>query len=242
MDGHPQGIALLIISILASGYILATFCYFFRYKTARESGHRLYLTSASLGLVATFVVEVIFLFLQTLCSFLHHLPWIRSEVDLFALPHDLVLTVSIPVCSVIYCLAYNSRTDIKSRNLKRAWGKDDFSALLDYATNTLKPIAVTLESRKVYVGLVAVTNEPDSECSHLTLLPYYSGFRDQESLHLFITNKYNAVFDYFENDADSGPPIEDLYVVLPLNKIVSSHIFNADVYDSLNKTNPLSNN
>lgn len=240
MEGNSQGTALLIVAILSSGYILATFCYYFRYKTARESGHRLYLTSASLGLVATFTAELVLLLIHSLCFFLHHLPWVKSEVNLFDLPHDLLLTVFTPVCTVIYCLIYNSRTEIKSRNLRRAWGKDDFSALLDYATQTLKPIAATLESRKVYVGLVAITNEPDSECSHLTLLPYYSGFRDQESLHLSITNKYNAVFDYFESDFDTELPIEDLYIVLPLNRIVSSHIFNADVYDSLNKENPLS--
>lgn len=240
MEGNFQGTALLIISILSSGYILATFCYFFRYRTAREAGHRLYLTSASLGLVAAFSAEILLLLIHALCSLLHHLPWVQSGIDIFNLPHDLLLTVMTPICAITYCLLYNSQEDIKSKNLKRAWDKDDFSSLLDYATQKLKPIAVTLESRKVYVGLVAVTNEPDSECSHLTLLPYYSGFRDKESLHLFITNKYNAVFDYFDSETESGPPIEDLYIVIPLNRIVSSHIFNADVYDSLNKTNPLS--
>lgn len=237
MEASSKGVALLVISILVSGYILASFCYFFRYQTARESGHRLYLTSASLGFIATIIVEFILFSLQSIATLLSHLPWVNSTIDFFAPAyHALLLGALTPTLSITYSLIYNKRKGAKNKNLRRAWEKDDFSSLLNYATQTLKPIAVTLESRKVYIGLVARTNEPDASCSHLTLLPYYSGYRDSETLHLSITNIYDSVFDYYKNDGSEAEiPIEDMYIVLPLTAIVSSHIFNADVYESLNK-------
>ena len=122
----------------------------------------------------------------------------------------------------------------KEENTIEAWDKDDFSALINRATNELKPVAITLKSRKVYIGLVARTNEPDGHQSHITILPYYSGYRDEEKLHLHITNKYTWVFKYYSDSPPKGMNIEDFYIVIPLERILSAHIFNFEIYKQIN--------
>src|SRR5690606_19877667 len=131
---------------------------------------------------------------------------------------------------------YNRQPGVRARNLARAWQKDDFSSLLSYATHNEKLIAVTLCSRKVYIGLVARTNEPQWESAHITLLPFYSGYREEKVLRLEITNTYEEVFDYFscqQSGKEAAFAVEDFYIVIPLSEIVSSHVFNPEIFQRI---------
>lgn len=157
-----------------------------------------------------------------------------SRIDPYGDRHVLFLTAFAPLAALLFTFYYNKTDGAKARNLRRAWASDDLSSLINFATEYLKPIAVTLESRKVSIGLVARTNEPDHDQGYITLLPYYSGYREHETLHLHITNRYDAVFKVID-DETSEINIEDLYIVLPLGKIVSAHIFNDAVYERVNR-------
>ena len=244
MGTDPSSTVIFVLSVVTSGYILACYCYAFRYRTAREAGHRLYLTCATLGVGLT-LVSLFLLFAVALlfCLFSHQHP--RVLLD-----HASSWELLFPVVSALNVLAaflgakiYNSREGVKYINIRRVWQKDDFSALLAYATSHSKLVAVTLRSRKVYVGLVARTNEPHWECSHITVLPFYSGFRRERDLKLQLTNRYEEVFDYFERESsEERQPdgIKDFYVVAPLSDIVSSHVFNPEIYKRLGEESVVS--
>lgn len=233
----PPGTAFLLISLLVSGYILATQCYAFKYKTARESGHRLYLTCAALGFLVALSVEILYYSIHLLSFLLSNLPWTGESLKIYGNNHTLTLSILSPIAAFLFTIFYNLPKGRKNKNLKKAWEKDDLSSLIRYATSSPegpKPIAVTLESRKIYIGLVARTNEPDAENAHLTLLPLYSGYREESNLHLHITNIYESVFDYYA-DNSSTLNIKDLYIVIPISKMVSAHIFNHEIYDEINQ-------
>ncbi|WP_290502881.1 hypothetical protein [Alcanivorax sp.] len=223
--------ALLVLSMLVAGYIPATHCYYFKYRTAREAGHRLYLTSASIGFASFLISEIILFSILRFFSFFSWLPQLSEKLTEH---HIIILIVFSFVLSVLVTWGYNNQPDSKNKNMQRVWQKDDFSMLLSHATQQLKPISVTLENRKTYVGYVARTNEPDKETSHITLLPIFSGYRDEETLHLRLTNKYKVVFShYLSSDNDTDP--EDFYIVIPVNRIISSNIFSEKVYKKISK-------
>lgn len=238
MGTAPSSTIILILSVVTAGYILACNCYAFRYSTARESGHRLYLTCTTLGFFQTFFsLLLIFLAGALYCFFARLHP--SDLTGLLARMEWLVLLISALniILSVLGAGIYNSLEGVKEKNLLRAWRKEDFSSLLAYAIKEKKLIAVTSSNRKVYIGLVARTNEPQWESSHITLLPLYSGFRREADLKLKISNRYEEVFDYFSStvDGDISSPycIEDFYVVIPLSEITASHIFNPSIYNRL---------
>lgn len=226
---------LLVLSIVTAGYILATNCFRFRYQTARESGHRLYLTCATLGGLLTFVSCSLVFVTQGVACFLLEVGELQDYLSLDVLLSGAsVLNVPLAIGG---SRLYNGRRGVKARNLSRAWQKDDFSSLLDYATHSGKLISFTLDNRKVYIGLITRTNEPHWESSHVTLLPLYSGYREEEDLSLVIKNTYEEVFDYFEcrqSGRESSFTIEDFYIVIPLSKIASSHIFNPEIFHRVN--------
>ena len=231
---NGTGAASLIILLVISGYILAVGCYAFRYRTARESGHRLYLTAASLGFASFILSAVILYLIHFLCVLLSNLPWVELSTG-FLTPENTMAFIGTfsPILSGLIAVLYNRIPGKKAKHLYQAWEGDDLSALLCYSTREFKPIAVTTISRKIYIGYVARTNEP-GEFSHITLLPLYSGYRDKDTLHLHITTEYTKVFDYYDPEKNNSTDIEDFMVVIPVSQIVSSHVFSADVYEKVN--------
>lgn len=227
---------LLVLSIVTAGYIIATHCYRFRYQTARESGHRLYLTCAVLGGLMTFLSVALLAALAGGLWLFESLCGVQAFPGV--MPENLLSTASIlniPL-ALLASRLYNRRPGVKAKNLSRAWQKDDFSSLLSYAIHNEKLVAVTLANRKVYIGLVARTNEPQWESAHVTLLPFYSGYREEKVLRLEITNTYDEVFDYFscqQSGEQSVFAVEDFYVVIPLSEIVSSHVFNPEIFQRI---------
>lgn len=227
--------ALIILSIAISGYIFSTFCYRLRYKTARESGHRLYLTCASVGWVFVLIGYALIQLVVTICTHYRFGSWLVAAISPSHEP--LFVSALSPALSTMAMVVYNSLPHSKSRNIERVWAKNDFDSLISYVTGGDKPnpLSLTLDTRKVYIGMVARTNEPDDGSSHVTLLPLFSGFRDPNSLELSLENRYDEVFDYFD-PLQNGPTtfdIRDFLLVIPLSQIVTANPFNYHIYKRL---------
>ncbi len=114
----------------------------------------------------------------------------------------------------------------KVRAIENAW-KDDLSVLLHRAIEIDKPIQVTVDTRKVYVGQIFETIEPDEDSAYLTIIPLFSGHRTEDKLELAITHKYNKVFQMFK---DRDPMVEHYRLVIPKSRIVTCHIFDYEIY------------
>ena len=107
--------------------------------------------------------------------------------------------------------------------------RDDFDSICYRALINFHPIAISLESRKVYVGFVTDTLEP-GEDSYITILPTFSGYRDPDTLEFNLDYSYDAVIGQL------GEPDSQLihyYMAFPRAKIWSLHLFNDHLYTSV---------
>lgn len=207
--------AFLALAIASVGYILATRCYLFRYSVSRQSGHKLYLTSITLGfLVMAVAMMVMWLF--------------GADSNLRSYPFKLsfiTLIIGFGASEL-----YNRKVpDAKEKALIKAWDRDDLEDVIAYSVLNKKPFSVTLETRKVYVGFVARTLEPSDDKSHLSLIPIYSGFRREPDLGLELTHRYDSIIRYLAEKESSRNQVE-YTIVIPLERIVSANIFNEDLY------------
>lgn len=188
-------------------------------------------------------IEVALFVIVMIAYIVQYLPWV-SSYNIFGVIygplHFIILSTLGPMLSLLVTGIYNSRPSTKNKNVRRAWEKDDLAAMLGAAVDSQKSIAISLDNRKVYIGLVARTNEPDYQHSSITILPLFSGYREEKTMKMIITNRYVEVFEYLEEDGPSSFPVEDFYIVLPVIRVSSCHIFNDEIYERLNPQGSLS--
>ncbi len=100
--------------------------------------------------------------------------------------------------AIIALLAYAyCQEEIKKRQ-KDDWSKDleelkKLNALLQFAVNALKQgrlVKISLKSRKVYMGIIAGEHFEHNDLEHITLIPYFSGHRDKDTLRLQLSRSY----------------------------------------------------
>jgi len=119
----------------------------------------------------------------------------------------------------------------------------EFERLMLSALDHQMPIAVTLKSRKVYVGRITGM-PPILEVQKLTdirLLPYVSGYRDEKSFAYKFTTTYVDVCQRIldaavQGDEWNGDPIfkrlrlQNFEIVIPLAEITTAHMFEGRLY------------
>lgn len=245
------GFALLAVATAAAGYILASECLKHRYKLSRQSGHRLYLSTLKLGVYA--------LFAALLVTWLATKIGINASQSVMGA----FLTVAFakiyseiynrkPRLSCIWAILCNAKHAGATKTLKRlkaefeedeltrfnaiwtAWQEDDVELICAYAAEEMKPIAITLDTNKVYVGMVADTLEPSDSKSYLSILPIYSGYRDKEKLSFKLDRKYDTLLQGLLNeDEDVLNAKLDYVIAIPIDRIVTLHVFNEDLYQEV---------
>ena len=235
-------IALLLVMGASAGFILCDQLLTLKYKIPREDGQRLYLRSVTYGVPCLLAAILLKVLLFAIPSMIGIEPLIIVAPDLV----PVYTALSAPVLAYLFALAFNyvlseeKRIDI----FRQAMLKDDFDAVLWKSMDTYHPILISLENRKVYVGLVADGLEPGSQGnSYLTILPLLSGYRTTEKMNIEISAVYNPVIDLLaeaDNNSDSLARAESLaayYMAFPRSKIISLHLFNDHLYADVTKQN-----
>jgi hypothetical protein len=119
----------------------------------------------------------------------------------------------------------------KEKVLEKVWQRNDIDALCSEAASGLKPISITLDNRKVYIGLIYDSLEPGRD-ANLTILPLYSGYRDKDTLEMNMTRKYTSVDDLFEELLTADGDVRDeianklaeYRVVIPRSRIITINL------------------
>lgn len=222
-----NGLGFALLASITAGYGYIYFSYFWRYRFARENGYKLYLVSIAVGFVFLLLAAGIFEISYSLTKLLPIKPiFVLSEAA-----ESLLIVLTALLISCIATITTN-KAKPQDESMVRAWKNDDFDRICYEALDNLKPIAVTLESRKVYVGLITDTLAPDQERSHLTILPLHSGYRTKDELKFTLTRRYDVIFDYVLNDNDDKPDLlTDFQIAIPRYIIQTIHIFNDYLYD-----------
>lgn len=181
----PAGFALLIL--LVSGYIFVMREPVLARKVARYNGQRFYLTVAIFGMILFCLSYILIVALDLLLALV-------PDNKLFTYNHDSTPSFVIPalfgafICALFLPWAENQEDD-----LIKFWKEDDVDWLMYGAMEQHKPVIVSLESRKTYIGLISDGLEPEKERSFITIIPLYSGYRDKDTLNLCLENNYDAV-------------------------------------------------
>lgn len=245
-------VAVLLLLPLVGGYLFSRWCNATRYLASREEGHRLYFRAAFWGFFLFVIVLVLRHWLKTDYEIYRGLeakfralvvPYLKEPEKGY--PFDLTvaaiatLLVAWPIAKAINIFYWRGRA------LANAIKHDDFEQLLNEAAARDMPVALSMSSRKVYVGFVVQTFDPAHERKWIKILPLLSGYRDKDTLRLeFVTNYRDA---YGTADpANAGAPLpaplghlapKDFGIVLPVDDVQSANLFDVEAYKSF-KTGP----
>lgn len=226
--------ALLLLFSAAGGFLFATRYFRLKYRIARESGYKLYLTSLTLGLallLLSYITIEIFFYIPEKTS-------ISPIVSLNETQKTLGIGLGIYVWALLLARIANC-FDSKEKAIEKVWRENDFDCICARACKSSKPIALSLESRKAYVGYLIDTMSPDSENSHLTILPVLSGCRNKEDLKFRLDTSYGPIIKKIEELMEIEDPkdgdlieseLEDYYMAVPRDKIMAINIFNEQLY------------
>ena len=96
--------------------------------------------------------------------------------------------------------------------------------LLHEAIEKEHPVAVTLDNRKVYIGLVTAAPNLAPHDTHMAVAPFFSGYRDKDTLELTLTVDYLSVYEANSFDRD------DFRVVIATEDIKMATLFDHTAY------------
>lgn len=92
------------------------------------------------------------------------------------------------------------------------------------AEATERPVSITLDNRKVYIGFIAGAPNLEPHDCYVALIPFLSGHRDSTTLDLRLTVDYLRVYE------QAGLDPQDFVLVLPVSNIRSISYFDHAVY------------
>lgn len=233
-----QLIPLLIVMAASAGFVFCDKCIRYKYIFPRDQGQRLYLRALTFG----FPFVLFALLLNELLFWVPRLGIIPTIFELSRLEGALYASLLAGPYAWLCAICYNWIVGEQGRleHFRKALLADDFDAVLWRSMSSLQPIAVSLENRKVYVGLVADGLEPGNDAnSYLTILPLLSGHRAPDTMQFIISAAYEPVLDLLNNLPNDGDDsttgeLEAYYISFPRAKIISLHLFNDHLYAHVN--------
>lgn len=216
--------SLRIIGLLLAGYFLSR-SYFIRFWLDRLEPTRLLLWCAGFGLILYGIVATAGA--ERLAS-----------TFASALPADLdVRTVSAVLLSlllayggnlVLWLIDHNVETNFRIQTAIRV--DAGFHRLILEAMRDQNLVTLTLDTRKVYVGYVVQAPTLRLEDAFVSLLPIYSGFRDQNTQEFVLTNDYQQIYEELLAADDFDRSYPEFRLTLMLRDIRAASLFDDDVY------------
>lgn len=215
-----------LLAIAVGGFVFCTRCYATKYRISRQSGHKLYLPALGYGF---FLAPLAWLSLTAsywVCDATASTLCIATPEEL----NEFAFAIHITFWGWLVAALYNKLPKADTKALVAELNRNDFDATCVYALQNFKPIAITLESRKVYVGMVIDTLAPES--NYLTFLPAYSGYREDATLSFTLVNNYEKELKKLMA-GDESTRLRDLVITVPKEKVLSLHIYNDHLYQQL---------
>ena len=242
--------ALLILPILVSGFIICSINPYYKYRLYRYGGQYLYLQVITLGIIS-FIASLLILFLlrtimpQNISIFTIQFEFspITLCVKELSKSQSVSLSKTLPfvwsffisLFSIIFayiwskCMQFYYNFGTRSLELMEDILSDSpLDALLFEAFIDATPVLLSLESKKVYVGIVnnlGEANENESPNQEISIIPILSGYRDDSYQIVQFTNYYDSTF--YKN-------IDNFSVIIPQNQIITASKFDFDIYQEIN--------
>ena len=248
--------ALLILPILISGFVHLSQYPKEKLKLHRYDGQLLYLKSAKHGVAYLFITSILCFLLKDFAIATHSFQPVTWLVDIIK-SRDLnkekistsevqfawLLVISFLTIIFSYFCTYLAQLYTFSLDAlsEKYYGnkvqsisylgdilKDSpIDSLFYNSFSNLKPILITLKSKKVYVGIVNQLGEPNESSlpnQEISIVPALSGYRSSDKLKVIFTN------DYAELDSNEN----DISTIIKVCEIETTSWFNAEVYERVN--------
>jgi len=147
------------------------------------------------------------------------------------------------ICSFLVC-QNKIEQDKKRQEAMGDWTKSlrKLDAILDiiiFASSEVKPVKVSLKSRKVYVGLIISEQFEQADSDNIAIIPYLSGHRDKDTLvasfdhnYLDVYKKNNLINSEASSKVLSEKNMAEFKCVIRLNEVESISLFDLEYYPS----------
>lgn len=253
--------ALFLVIILASGFMFTSRYPKARFKQLRTKEWIQYLHIFVWGLpFAIFSLVVV-----NTIHYIHYLDYLAFDVDKYWVGKLISSDFSIYVFIwgvLSFCSAWGigylaSKTQSFSDNATFSCAEENpLKTAMYKASKTGELVQITLASRKVYIGLITLVSDFKSpETKFIKVCPFLSGFRDSDTLIMYITNNYfenylptfkkfkikdsRSLKELVKKDPTLMKKILkelDLFTnVIPIENIVSLAYFDPEVYNTTNE-------
>ncbi|MBW4964809.1 hypothetical protein KZZ04_00315 [Pseudoalteromonas sp. CR1] len=248
--------ALLILPILISGFIHLSQYPKEKLKLHRYDGQLLYLKSAKHGVVYLLITSLLCFLLKDFAIASHSfqpVTWLidiiksrdlnKEKISTSEVQFAWLLVISFLTIIFSYFCTYLAQLYTFSLDAlsEKYYGnkvqsisylgdilKDSpIDSLFYNSFSNLKPILITLKSKKVYVGIVNQLGEPNESSlpnQEISIVPALSGYRSSDKLKVIFTN------DYDELDSNEN----DISTIIKVCEIETTSWFNAEVYERVN--------
>jgi hypothetical protein len=231
--------AVFLLSLLGGYY----FSYLWRltgYAIRRSEGHHLYFHAALFGIIFFIVAFILRMFLISIspsyeaidCALVDYVrPILKEEPGVLEFEQvrraQWVLTAFYSLVLGIACAGLFNIFTPERWALYRSVSA--LEKLLMQAQRDDRPVSLTLNTGKVYIGMVLATPDPGLSPRVVTLLPMLSGHRDDQE-RLVLTTDYETIYKRRKDG------MLQFKLTIPAEMIVTASLFNPAIYAEFNPT------
>lgn len=248
-------VAGFILVPLLAGYAFSTSWAGSRYRVARASGYSLYFSTALYGGALLVMACLVHMYMvANNAGFLGYLERglvffdYKSGYSPFELRSIAILIITLGLGlfggHLLNFIPFHNKLFFRV-----AIHNEDFERLVVRAIKRSRPMMVSLDSGKIYIGYVIRTIDPVDDRKELRMLPVLSAFRSPETGKMTLNTNYSGVLiKIWDNrlsffSKKKGQNFEDLShlepgdfeIVIPVSKIVSSSLYDHHAYDIFNR-------
>jgi hypothetical protein len=244
-----MGISLVVI-VLISGYLFSYLHLASHYKLTRTEGWHSYFYVAARGLafaIVSIIIYTIVDYYDLAAKFIQYFGWEFKDFNKLALDLEnlkqeawAVITVLLAAFfGLINRIYYKCCPQKKAKKIQKIVSENHLEKFIVEASYAQSPIALSLSSRKVYVGFCLGDELINSKIEHIAIIPILSGYRDKDSLSIEITNNYKT--HYIEEGIEQGQDQhrklnkEDFRVIVPTSEIETFSFFDIGTYVKFKK-------
>lgn len=217
----------LLIFPIVGGYYILIRSELVRYTQQRIERQKLIFNAILGGMFMLFVSWII----TSITT--HYFPcWVNSIRVHYPLKSDYFGTA---VCSLVLSVGLTELLNLfvdKDRAISRAINNigSEFERLVDSCYRGAELIQITLSNGKCYVGWVKALPIP-SYSSSISILPVYSGYRNNETKELIYTTQYLDVYASYVQDGIVTSTWGLTNLVIKIDCIVTAGQFNNEMYE-----------
>ncbi len=214
----------LLLLPLLGGFLFFHIAHYFRFGAQRLDGYRLLFQTAIAGTCLAAIARLI----NIVFEFIFGINVVDRAWAFFA-PLNVTFSGTTalslllgPIAAFVWNLFIDKE---QAKEIEIRKHGNAFVQLLLRAQKEKQLVSITLESRKWYVGWITESPNLDPQELYFRLLPYRSGYRDQDTLKTIYTTFYDAALN------EGTFQKQDLILTLPLKDVKTANLFDEDLYN-----------